>query len=209
MTALAPSAPRTLVLADRVFPRHLVVDITLVVLGAALTAGLAQISIPLQPVPITGQTLAVLLVGATLGAVRGGLSLAVYAAAGLIGLPVFAPEDDGSHITGTAAFLGSSGGYIVGFIFAAAFVGWLSQREWDRKVFKAIATFLGGTLVVFAFGLPWLAFVTGAGVEQTLEWGLYPFILGGIIKAAIAALLLPAAWWGANKLERRDELENQ
>src|SRR4051794_14739445 len=121
MTSLAPAAaPRRLVLADRVFPRHLVVDITLVVLGAALTAGLAQVSIPLVPVPITGQTLAVLLVGATLGAVRGGLSLAVYALAGLAGLPVFAPEDDGSHLTGAAAILGSSGGYIIGFIFAAA-----------------------------------------------------------------------------------------
>ena len=203
MTALAPSASRPLVLADRVFPRHLVVDITLVVLGAALTAGLAQISIPLYPVPITGQTLAVLLVGATLGAVRGGLSLVAYAAAGLIGLPVFAPEDDGSHIVGGAALASPSFGYIIGFIFAAAFVGWLSQREWDRKIFKAAATFLGGTLVVFAFGLPWLAFSLGIGVDLTLEYGLWPFVIGGLIKAAIAALLLPAAWWGANKLEKR------
>jgi len=202
MTALAPSLPRRLVLADRVFPRHLVVDITLVVLGAALTAGLAQVTIPLYPVPITGQTLAVLLVGATLGAVRGGLALSVYAAAGLIGLPVFAPEEDGSHVTGFAAF-GASGGYIIGFIFAAAFVGWLSQREWDRKIFKALATFVGGTLVVFAFGLPWLAFSLGIGVDLTLEYGLYPFIIGGVIKALIAALLLPLAWFGANKLEKR------
>ena len=190
-------------LADRVIPRHLVTDITLVVLGAALTAGLAQIAIPLVPVPITGQTLAVLLVGATLGAVRGGLSLAVYAGAGLIGLPVFAPEDDGSHITGVAAIAGSSGGYIIGFIFAAAFIGWLSQREWDRKFFKAVATFVGGSLIVFAFGLPWLAFVLNVGVEQTLEWGFYPFIVGGIIKAIIAATLLPLAWWGANKISNR------
>jgi biotin transport system substrate-specific component len=199
MTALAPSAPR-LVLADRVLPRHLVTDITLVVLGAALTAGLAQISIPLVPVPITGQTLAVLLVGATLGAVRGGLSLLVYAAAGVIGLPVFAPEDDGSHVTGWVAIAGSSGGYIVGFVFAAAFVGWLSQREWDRRFFKAVATFVGGSLIVFAFGLPWLAFTLGIGLELTLQYGLYPFILGGIIKAVIAAGLLPLAWWGANRL---------
>jgi len=202
MTSLAPAAPRRLVLADRVFPRHLVIDITLVVLGAALTAGLAQVSIPLVPVPITGQTLAVLLVGATLGAVRGGLSLAAYAAAGIIGLPVFAPEDDGSHLTGWAAIAGSSGGYIVGFIVAAAFVGWLSQREWDRKFFKAVATFVGGSLIVFAIGLPWLAFTLNVGLQQTLEWGLYPFILGGAIKAAIAAVLLPVAWWGADKLKR-------
>lgn len=204
MTSLAPASTPRLVLADRVLPRHLIVDITLVVLGAALTAGLAQVSVPLVPVPVTGQTLAVLLVGATLGAVRGGLSLLAYAAAGIIGLPVFAPEPDGSHITGWTAIGGSSGGYIVGFIFAAAFVGWLSQREWDRKFFKAIATFLGGSLVVFAFGLPWLAFTLNVGLEKTLEWGLYPFILGGIIKAAIAAGLLPLAWWGAGKLSRKN-----
>jgi biotin transport system substrate-specific component len=201
MTALAPTAPRRLVLADRVLPRHLVVDITLIVLGAALTAGLAQVTIPLWPVPITGQTLAVLLVGATLGAVRGGLSLAVYAGAGIIGLPVFAPEEDGSHNVGWGVIAGSTGGYIVGFILAAALVGWLSQREWDRKFFKAVSTFLGGSLVVFAIGLPWLSFVLGTDVETTLQYGLYPFIIGGIIKALIAAGLLPLAWWGANKLE--------
>jgi biotin transport system substrate-specific component len=202
MTALAPSAPRRLVLADRVLPRHLVIDITLIVLGAALTAGLAQVSIPLWPVPITGQTLAVLLVGASLGAVRGGLSLAVYAAAGIAGLPVFAPEDDGSHTTGWVAILGPTGGYIIGFIVAAAFIGWLAQREWDRKFFKAALTFVGGSLIVFAIGLPWLAFVLGTDVETTLQYGLYPFIIGGIVKAAIAAGLLPLAWWGADKLKR-------
>lgn len=204
MSAVSPAAvpvPR-LVLADRVLPRHLVTDITLVVLGAALVAGLAQISVPLIPVPVTGQTLGVLLVGATLGAVRGGLSLGAYAVAGIIGLPVFAPEDDGSHKVGWVAILGPTGGYIIGFIIAAAFVGWLAQREWDRKLVKAALTFLGGSLIVFAIGLPWLAFVLGLGVEKTLEFGFYPFIVGGIIKAAIAAGLLPLAWWGAGKLSR-------
>ncbi|HEX7834176.1 MAG TPA: biotin transporter BioY [Pseudolysinimonas sp.] len=199
MTALAPSAPR-LVLADRVFPRHLVVDITLVVLGAAFVGGLAQLYVPLWPVPVTGQTLGVLLVGATLGAVRGALSLAVYALLGIVGVPWFSEASSGFGV-----IAGPTGGYIIGFIASAALVGWLSQREWDRKIFKALATFLGGSLIVFAFGLPWLAFSLGIGVELTLEYGLYPFILGGIIKAAIAALLLPAAWWAANKLEKRDE----
>lgn len=200
MTALAPSAPRRLVLADRVFPRHLVVDATLVVLGAALVGGLAQLYVDIEPVPITGQTLAVLLVGSTLGAVRGAISMVVYALLGVVGIPWFSEASSGWGV-----IIGSSGGYIVGFIFAAFLVGWLSERSWDRKIFKALATFAGGTLVVFAFGLPWLAFVTGAGVEQTLEWGLYPFILGGVLKAVLAAGLLPAAWWGANKLEKRDE----
>jgi biotin transport system substrate-specific component len=204
MSALAPaSPPRRLVLADRVLQRHLVVDVVLVVLGAAFTAALAQISVPLWPVPITGQTLAVLLVGASLGSVRGGLALIAYAAAGVVGLPVFAPEDDGSHVTGWAAILGPTGGYIIGFIFAAAFVGWLSERQWDRKLLKAALTFLGGSLVVFAFGLPWLAFVLGTDLDTTLQYGLYPFIVGGIIKTAIAAGLLPLAWWGADRLSQR------
>ena len=175
----------------------------LVAAGAALTAILAQVSIPMFPVPITGQTLAVLLVGATLGAVRGASSLALYAVLGLVGLPVYAPQADGSHLTGFLALAAPSFGYIVGFVFAAAIVGSLSERTWDRKFFKALATFVGGSVVVFAFGLPWLAFVLGANLAQTLEWGLYPFIIGGLIKAAIAAALLPAAWWGADKLAER------
>ena len=202
MTSLVPAAPR-LVLADRLVSRTLTTDVVLVAAGAALTAILAQVSIPMFPVPITGQTLAVLLVGATLGAVRGASSLALYAVLGLVGLPVYAPQADGSHLTGFLALAAPSFGYIVGFVFAAAIVGSLSERTWDRKFFKALATFVGGSVVVFAFGLPWLAFVLGANLAQTLEGGLYPFIIGGLIKAAIAAALLPAAWWGADKLAER------
>ena len=175
----------------------------LVAAGAALTAILAQVSIPMFPVPITGQTLAVLLVGATLGAVRGASSLALYAVLGLVGLPVYAPQADGTHLTGFLALAAPSFGYIIGFVVAAAIVGWLSERTWDRKFLKALATFVGGSLVVFAFGLPWLAFVTGADLAQTFAWGFTPFIIGGVIKAAIAAALLPAAWWGAEKLAER------
>ncbi len=200
MTSAAPALRPRPVLADRVIPRHLVTDITLVVLGAAFVGGLAQLYVNIEPVPITGQTLAVLLVGSTLGAVRGALSMVVYAALGVVGVPWFSEASSGWGV-----IAGDSGGYIVGFIFAALLVGWLSERSWDRKVFKAIATFVGGTLVVFAFGLPWLAFVYGVGVEQTLEWGLYPFILGGILKALIAAALLPLAWFGANRLAKDRE----
>lgn len=202
MSAIVPSAPR-LVLADRVFPRTLVLDVVLVAAGAALTALLAQVVIPMVPVPITGQTLAVLLVGATLGFARGAASLGLYLVLGLVGLPVYAPQDDGSHLTGMLALAAPSFGYIIGFIPAAAIVGWLSERTWDRKFLKALATFVGGSLVVFAFGLPWLAAVTGATFQQTLEWGLLPFLVGGVIKAAIAAALLPLAWWGADRLGRR------
>lgn len=198
-------AGRQPVLADRIFSRSLAVDLVLVAAGAFLTALLAQVTIPLWPVPITGQTLAVLLVGATLGMRRGASSLALYAVLGLVGLPVYAPQDDGSHITGFAALAAPSFGYIIGFIFAAGFVGWLSERTWDRKFLKALATFVGGSVVVFVFGLPWLAVVTGATLLQTYQWGLEPFIIGGIIKAVIAALLLPVAWWGADRLAARRE----
>jgi biotin transport system substrate-specific component len=203
MTSLAPAldprsgSARRLVLADRVLPRHLVIDATLVVLGAALVGGFAQLYVPLWPVPVTGQTLAVLLVGSTLGAVRGALSMVVYAAVGGIGIPWFS---EASH--GWSVIAGPTGGYIIGFIFSAAFIGWLAERQWDRQFFKAAATFLGGSLIVFAIGLPWLSFVLKTDLPTTLEYGLYPFILGGIIKAIIAAGLLPLAWWGANKLAR-------
>ena len=198
MTTLAPNLRRT-VLADRVFPRTLVMDIVLVVAGAALVTVLAQVAIPLWPVPITGQTLAVLLVGSTLGWARGAISMVLYAVLGLVGLPVYS---DGSH--GATVLFGATGGYIVGFIISAALVGWLAERQWDRKILKAIVTFVAGSVVVFAIGLPWLAVVLHTDLPTTLQYGLYPFIIGGIIKAAIAAGLLPLAWWGADKLAKRD-----
>lgn len=196
MSAISPALPR-LVLADRVFGRTLALDIVLVVSGAALTALLAQVAVPLIPVPVTGQTLAVLLVGACLGAARGALSLALYAILGIVGLPVF--SDFGS---GLPVVLGPTGGYIVGFIFSAALVGWLSERAWERQLLKALATFAAGTLVVFAIGLPWLAVALQLDLTQTLNAGLWPFLVGGAIKTAIAAGLLPLAWWGAGRLER-------
>ncbi|MEQ1737121.1 MAG: biotin transporter BioY [Rhodoglobus sp.] len=202
MSSIALAA-RQPVLADRIFNRTLVTDLVLIAAGTAFTALLAQVTIPLWPVPITGQTLAVLLVGATLGMARGAASLGLYLVLGLVGLPVYAPQDDGSHLTGFVALAAPSFGYIIGFVVAAALVGWLSERTWDRKFLKALATFVGGSLVVFAFGLPWLAVVTQATLLQTYQWGLEPFIIGGLIKALIAALLLPAAWWGADKLAKR------
>ena len=197
MTILAPNLRRT-VLADRVFPRTLAMDIVLVVAGAALVTVLAQVAIPLWPVPITGQTLAVLLVGSTLGWARGAISMVLYALLGLVGLPVYS---DGSH--GATVLFGATGGYIVGFIVSAALVGWLAERQWDRKILKAIVTFVAGSVVVFAIGLPWLAVVLHTDLPTTLQYGLYPFIIGGIIKAAIAAGLLPLAWWGADKISAK------
>jgi biotin transport system substrate-specific component len=197
MTTLAPTA-RRVVLADRVFPRTLMMDVVLVVAGAALVTVLAQVAIPLWPVPITGQTLAVLLVGSTLGWLRGAISMVLYAALGLVGLPVYS---DGSH--GAGVLFGATGGYIVGFIISAALVGWLAERQWDRKILKAIVTFVAGSVVVFAVGLPWLAAVLHTDLPITLQYGFYPFIIGGIIKAVIAAGLLPLAWWGADRIAKK------
>lgn len=183
-------------LADKLFARSLVTDSILVVAGAALTAALAQVAVPLWPVPITGQTLAVLLVGSSLGALRGSISMVLYAVLGIIGLPVFSDSTSGWGV-----IAGPTGGYIIGFIFAAGLTGWVAQRTWDRRFVGAVVSFLAGSAVVFAFGLPWLAVSLNLNLEQTLEAGLYPFVIGGIIKAVIAAAVMSTAWWA---VDRRD-----
>lgn len=192
-------------LADRVVSRGIATDLVLVAAGAALTAVAAQIAVPLWPVPITGQTLAVLLVGVTLGAVRGALSLALYAVLGIVGLPVFSEASAGWHVVA-----GPTGGYIVGFIVAAGFTGWLAQREWDRKPLGALVAFLVGSVIPFAFGLPWLAASLGnLGLDDSLgavlAGGLYPFILGGVVKAALGAGIISLAWLGVRRRDARAE----
>ena len=183
---LAASRPT---LADRLFARSLTTDLVLIGAGAALTGVLAQVVVPLHPVPITGQTLAVILVGSTLGARRGALSMVLYLALGVAGLPWFSDASSGWGV-----LAGPTGGYIVGFIAAAALTGWLAQRTWDRRVLGAFVSMSAGTLVTFAVGLPWLAASLGLTLEQTLASGLYPFLIGGAIKALLAAGILPLAW---------------
>lgn len=189
-------------LVDRVVTRTWASDIALVVAGTALVAVLAQVAIPLWPVPVTGQTLAVLLVGAGLGAVRGAASLSLYALLGAVGLPIYSEASSGWSV-----LLGPTGGYIIGFIASAAIVGWAAERSWDRGWYKPIITFIGGSLVVFAFGLPWLAVSLGQlgfpnDLQSVLVAGFYPFIIGGLVKAAIAAALLPALWAAAERSQR-------
>ncbi|NQX33720.1 biotin transporter BioY [Herbiconiux sp. VKM Ac-2851] len=187
--ALGRSALGRPTLADRLVSRSILTDVMLVAGGAAFTGLLAQIAVPLWPVPITGQTLAVLLVGSTLGALRGMVSLAVYAVLGIAGVPWFSDAAAGWHVVA-----GPTGGYIIGFIIAAGLTGWLAQRSFDRKVLGAVASFAAGTLVTFAIGLPWLAASLGLTLSQTLEAGLYPFIVGGIVKTLLAAGIIPLAW---------------
>ncbi len=197
MTSLSLAIGRP-TLADRLFARGVVMDIVLVAAGAALTAIAAQVAVPLWPVPITGQTLAVLLVGSSLGALRGTLAMLLYAVLGMVGLPVFSDASSGMGV-----ILGPTGGYIVGFVFAAAFTGWIAQRSWDRRILRSLLAFAGGTVVTFAIGLPWLAIALGLNLEQTLAGGLYPFIIGGIVKAVIAASVVTLGWRYVEREDRR------
>jgi len=199
MTNPAAASARP-VLVDRVLPRSLATDVVLVVAGAALTAALAQLVVPMWPVPITGQTLAALLVGASLGWIRGASAIALYALVGLLGAPISAPGADGGHLTGLAWLAAPSFGYVIGMMLAAALVGWLAQLKWDRRVWLAVIAFLAGEAVIYAVGLPWLAAVTQGTPEQVLAWGLTPFLLGDLVKALIAGALLPTAWWAVRRI---------
>jgi biotin transport system substrate-specific component len=166
-------------------------DVVLVGLGAALLAGSAQVSIalPFTPVPITGQTFAVLLAGASLGTVRGATSALLYVLLGVAGAPVYAHGAEGF-----AVITGASGGYLVSYPFASALTGWLAERRWDRRFSSAVGAMLTGNVLMYLVGLPWLAVVLGTGLEKTLELGLYPFVAGDTFKLYLAAALLPTAW---------------
>ena len=196
----APSTdalPRFPVLADAL-PGARVRDAVLVLGGALLTALFAQISIdvPPSPVPITGQTLAVGLVGATLGARRGASSLGLYALLGLF-LPFYADGESGWDV-----IWGASGGYIVGFVAAAAVIGWLAEHGADRRVVLAFLAFVLGQLVIFAFGLVGLKIAVGESWGWTIHNGFSLFIVGGLVKAVAGAVALPSAWRIVRRFER-------
>ena len=175
-----------------IFPRTgALADALLVVSGAALVAAAAQVrfALPFTPIPITGQTFAVLLVGASLGSVRGVASLVLYVAVGLLGAPVYTGQNGGWEY-----FSGATGGYLIGFVVAAGLTGYLAERRWDRKISSAVTALLTGNVVIYVFGLAWLAGVVNAGLERTLELGLYPFVVGDLLKLYVAGALLPTAW---------------
>jgi len=199
MTNTAASTSRP-VLADRLVARGAAADVALVLGGVAVVSALAQVQVPLWPVPVTGQTLGVMLVGASLGARRGALSLATYLVLGVAGLPIFA-EFSG----GPLSVLKPSFGFVIGFVLAAAVIGWLSEREWDKKWWRSAAAFFLASLIPFAVGLPYLAVVLGSlglpnDLPSVLGAGLYPFIVGGIAKWLIAAAALPLAWRGLKRI---------
>lgn len=169
--------------------RRILYDVAWVVGGSLFIALCARIAVPLpfSPVPVTGQTLAVLLTGALLGSRRGPLSVMTYLAAGTAGLPVFA-----GGAAGLARFAGPTGGYLLGFIVAAFVTGWLAERGWDRRRPTTVAMMWVGNVVIYTFGVAWLACLVGA--DKALPLGLYPFVVGEIAKMACAVILLPSAW---------------
>jgi biotin transport system substrate-specific component len=196
MTHLALPAPRGMVLGD-VIPGDRVRDVALVLAGAALTALGAQIAIHTgaSPVPITGQTLAVVVAGAALGSQRGMLSQLLYVVVGLF-LPVYA---DGA--SGVDVIWGATGGYLVGFIVAAWIVGRMAEGGADRRFGSATIAFALGQLSIFAIGVPWLKVSTGMDWSTAIHDGFTIFIIGGLIKAALAGGLAPAAWRLVKKIE--------
>jgi biotin transport system substrate-specific component len=186
MTALAPT------LSTRYFPHTAswLRDLILIILGSLFVAALAQVEIPLPftPVPITGQTFGVLLVGAALGSKRGASSLGLYLAEGAIGLPFFA---GGAH--GLSVLTGTTAGYLLGFVGAAYVIGQLAERGLERSVRTSFVPFLIGTVIIYICGVSWLAVILGS-FSKAVTLGLIPFLIGDIIKLLAAALALPAAW---------------
>jgi biotin transport system substrate-specific component len=189
--------PQRLVLGD-VLAGSRTRDALLVAGGAGLTVLGAQISIltPVSPVPITGQTLAVVIAGAALGARRGAASQLLYLLLGLA-LPVYAEGGQGFDV-----IWGASGGYIVGFIFAAAAVGWLAEHGADRVPSRAILTFIAGQLIVFGIGVPWLKVAVDLDWSTAIHEGFTIFIFGGLVKAVIAGFATPAAWRLVRRIDR-------
>ena len=185
MTAQVANRPR--VLADLV-PGALVRDVVLVVGAAVLTGIAAQVSIPLPftPVPITLQTFTVLMAGAALGPIRGGLSMALYLVVGLAGVPWFSEQRSGWEF--------ASFGYLIGFVVAATAVGALARRGADRTVPGAAVLMVVGNLLIYAIGVAWLANWLAVDLPTAFEFGVWPFLVGDALKIALAAGLLPAAW---------------
>jgi len=184
-------APARGTLADVLVPRLGWRSAVLVGGGALSVALLAQIRIPLgfTPVPITGQTFGVVLVGGVLGARRGAAALLLYVLLGGLGLPFYAGGQGGwAHVGG------ASGGYLLGFVAAAGVVGMLAERGLDRRPLPAFLTFQAGSLVVYAFGVLGLGLTLHVTWGRALALGWLPFVPGDLLKTALAAGLFPASW---------------
>jgi len=203
-----PAAERGITIGDFLVPirvgdrmssraRH----VALVIAGALFVFLTAQISIrlPGTPIPVTGQVFGVLLVGGALGFRRGMLAMLLYVAIGVIGYPAFAEHKGGIQVLATVTdgrlVLGSSGGYLVGFIVAGSLVGWLAELGWDRHLLGSLAAMVLGDAAIYLIGVPWLMAALNLSLADGIAKGLVPFLLWDAVKIALAAGLFPAAWW--------------
>jgi biotin transport system substrate-specific component len=198
MTRL-PVDQRGITLADFLVPIQVgervglrVRNIALIVIGALFVYLTARVAFPIpgSPVPVTGQTFGVLLVGGALGFRRGLLSVLLYTLIGSIGLPWFAEGKGGIGVV-----LGATGGYLIGFIVAAGVVGRLAELGWDRRIVGALGAMIVGNAVIYAIGVPWLMTVARLDLADGIAKGVTPFLVGDAVKLALAALAFPAAWW--------------
>ena len=210
--ARIPAAEHGVTLGDFFFPVFLgerlgarLQGLALAVVGALIVAAAAQVVVPLPgtPVPITGQTFGVLLVGAALGARRSVASLALYLALGLLGAPFFKSSGHGiEQFANTSAdgalALAPTGGYLIGMLCAAGLVGRLADLGWDRSVVGTVGAMVIGNVVIYAFGVSWLAAALQIGVGEAISKGAIPFLIGDAIKIALAAGIFPSAWWYVN-----------
>ena len=188
--------PRNVTIIDNVISRSRVSDVALVLAGVALTALSAQVSIPAFPVPFTFQTLAVLVIGSTFGAARGAITMGLYALVGALGLPVF----EGAS-SGLSVLFGYSGGFIIGFIFAAALAGRLAELQWSSNVLKALVGFVMSTVVIYGFGIPVLAMHAYGSDLLAATQDMLPYLGWDFAKSVIAAGLIPSAWLLVKKIK--------
>lgn len=188
---------QNITLVDKFIPRTVTNNILLVLTGVFITAVSAQVSIPAVPVPFTLQTLAVLVIGSTYGAIRGAATMAAYALFGALGLPIFAQSS-----SGVGVIIGATGGFILGFIFAAALAGRLAELNWSSHSLKMFVSFALSTLVIYGLGIPVLAMnAFGSDVLAAASYML-PYLLWDAVKAVVAAGLIPGAWLLLNKLQK-------
>jgi biotin transport system substrate-specific component len=155
------------------------------------------LSIPAVPVPFTFQTLAVLVIGSTYGTARGAITLGAYALVGALGLPVFAEQSSGFNV-----IFGATGGFIIGFIFAAALAGRLAEMNWSSNVLTMFASFVISTAVIYGLGVPVLAMNAFGSDLQAATLYMLPYLIWDAVKAVAAATLIPGAWLLVNKLKK-------